>query len=183
MTFPSADTAESAITFRKVDGIYAKGKARTNEIEAKAVVAEIVRRLRDPFLCQRSLGVVTLNSEQQRLIEDLLDRERMEDPELERFFGPTLQEPVFVKNLETVQGDQRDVVLLSVGYGPTEPEARTVSMNFGPLNRQGGERRVRDDQPHGSIRSRSEPLPGSRSAIEARRAAALAGVESRCSVS
>jgi len=49
---------------------------------------------------------------------------------------------VFVKNLETVQGDQRDVILISIGYGPTEPGARTMSMNFGPLNRQGGERRL-----------------------------------------
>jgi superfamily I DNA and/or RNA helicase len=108
-----------------------------------------VRRLRDPRLNHLSIGVVTLNAEQQRLIEDLLDQERRADPELEPFFRATdgttpreRREPVFVKNLETVQGDQRDVILLSVGYGPTEPGARAMSMNFGPLNRQGGERRL-----------------------------------------
>lgn len=85
---------------------------------------------------------MTLNAEQQRLIEDLLDQQRRADPDLERFYDASRTEPVFVKNLETVQGDQRDVILLSVGYGPTEPGARTISMNFGPLNRQGGERRL-----------------------------------------
>lgn len=142
VTYPSSDTSESAVSFRRVDGVYAKGKARTNEVEAKAVVKEIVNRLRDPTRNQLSVGVVTLNSEQQRLIEDLLDQERRADPDLEPFFDPNREDPVFVKNLETVQGDQRDVILLSVGYGPSEPGARTMSMNFGPLNKQGGERRL-----------------------------------------
>ena len=149
VTYPAADTRDTAVTFHRVDGVYAKGKARTNAIEAKAVVAEVVRRLRDPQLKRLSIGVVTLNSEQQRLVEDLLDQERRADPRLEDFFGAATgtgererHEPVFVKNLETVQGDQRDVILLSVGYGPTEPGARTMSMNFGPLNREGGERRL-----------------------------------------
>ncbi len=142
VTYPSADTRDTAVSLRRVDGIYAKGKARTNPIEAQAVVAEVVRRLRDPELSQLSLGIVTLNLEQQRLVEDLLDQERRTDGDLERFFGDSAGEPVFVKNLETVQGDQRDVILLSVGYGPTEPGAPRISMNFGPLNRQGGERRL-----------------------------------------
>lgn len=149
VTYPSADTRETAVAFRRVDGVYAKGKTRTNEIEAKAVVAEVVQRLNDPYLRKLSMGIVTLNSEQQRLIEDLLDQQRRTDPSLERYFtsggGDGVQEPyepVFVKNLETVQGDQRDVILLSIGYGPTEPGAKTMSMNFGPLNRQGGERRL-----------------------------------------
>src|SRR5690606_529753 len=110
---------------------------------------EAVERLRDPQRNHLSIGIVTLNSEQQRLVEDLLDQERRADPELERFFARDDAvtssgdiEPVFVKNLETVQGDQRDVILLSIGYGPTEPGAKTMSMNFGPLNRQGGERRL-----------------------------------------
>ena len=142
VTYPSSDTRESAVTFRRVNGIYAKGRTRTNEIEAKAVVVEVVRRLRDPLLNDLSIGVVTLNAEQQRLVEDLLDQERRADPELERFFGSNVDVPVFVKNLETVQGDERDVILLSIGYGPTEPGAKTMSMTFGPLNRQGGERRL-----------------------------------------
>jgi len=142
VSFPAADTRETAVSFRRIDGIYAKGKSRTNEIEAKAVVKEVTNRLRDPDLSKLSIGVVALNSEQQRLILDLLDLERRKDPDLERFFGSEAEEPVFVKNLETVQGDQRDVILLSIGYGPTEPGGRTMSMNFGPLNRVGGERRL-----------------------------------------
>ena len=88
VTYPSADTSDSAVHFHRIDGIYAKGQARTNEIEAKAVVAEVVARLSDPARSHLSIGVVTLNSEQQRLVEDLLDQERRADPDLERFLAP-----------------------------------------------------------------------------------------------
>jgi very-short-patch-repair endonuclease len=142
VTYPAADTRESAVSLCRVDGVYAKGKGRTNAIEAQAVVEEVVRRLRDPELSKLSIGVVTLNAEQQKLILDLLDEARREEHEIEEFFGEGVDDPVFVKNLETVQGDQRDVILLSVTYGPTGPGARTMSMNFGPLNKSGGERRL-----------------------------------------
>lgn len=142
VTYPAASTRTTAVSFHKIEGVYAKGKARTNPIEARAVVAEILARLLDPARADLSIGVVTFNSEQQRLILDLLDEARRSDPELEPFFGEDAAEPVFVKNLETVQGDQRDVIMISVGYGPTEPGARTMSMNFGPLNKKGGERRL-----------------------------------------
>ncbi|NCO04303.1 MAG: DUF3320 domain-containing protein [Alphaproteobacteria bacterium] len=142
VTYPSAETKQSAVSFVKCKGLYQRGRGRTNPDEAKAIVKEVVRRLNDEELSQYSIGVVTLNSEQQRLIDDLLDHERRENPNLEIFFGDDVEEPVFVKNLETVQGDQRDVILLSVGYGPDTPGASTMSMNFGPLNRKGGERRL-----------------------------------------
>lgn len=142
VTYPSCETRQSAVSFHHVDGLYMKGKTRTNPPEAKTVVAEIVRRLRDPVLSKLSIGVVAINSEQQRLIENLLDDERRADPSLEEHFGDTAREPVFVKNLETVQGDARDVILISIGYGPDTPGAKTMSMNFGPLNKEGGERRL-----------------------------------------
>ena len=142
VTYPSAETKESAVSFFKVDGLYQRGRGRTNPEEAKAVVREVVRRLNDPVLSAYSIGIVALNSEQQRLIDDLLDQERRKNPDLEKFFSDDSEEPVFVKNLETVQGDQRDVILLTVGYGPDAPGAKTMSMNFGPLNRKGGERRL-----------------------------------------
>ena len=142
VTFPSADTRDTAVTLHKVDGIYARGKGRTNQIEAQAVVNAAIKHLSDPKRNEMSLGIVTMNSEQQRLIEDLLDAERRKWPDLERFFNQTAREPVFIKNLETVQGDQRDVIMISVCYGPTEPGAATMSMSFGPLNRKGGERRL-----------------------------------------
>ena len=83
---------------------------------------------------------MTFNSEQQGLIEDLLDDERRKDPGLEPYFSEMELEPVFVKNLESVQGDERDIMYFSITYGPDM--AGAVSMNFGPLNRDGGERRL-----------------------------------------
>lgn len=142
VTYPAADTRNSVVSLRRVPGIYARGKARTNPVEAQAIVEEVVRRFADPVLSRLSLGVVTFNSEQQRLIEDLLDAKRRSDPALERYFDGVSRDAVFIKNLETVQGDQRDIILISIGYGPTEPGAQTMPMNFGPLNKQGGERRL-----------------------------------------
>ena len=143
VTYPSSDTKESAVTLQQVDGVYSKGKGRNNPIEASAVVKEIVRRLTDATRCHQSIGVVTLNSEQQRTIEDLLDDARRKHPQIETYFKSTdTYDGVFIKNLESVQGDERDIIILSLGYGPTEPGGRTMSMNFGPLNKAGGERRL-----------------------------------------
>lgn len=140
ITYPAADTKESVVSFNKIDGNYTRGHC-TNKKEAKAIVKEVIRRLNDPDLQKSSIGIVTLNSQQQQLIESLLDDERRNNPALEHFFGADVPEPVFVKNLETVQGDQRDIILIGLTYGPAEG-SKTMSMNFGPLNRQGGERRL-----------------------------------------
>lgn len=144
ITFPAAVTRASAVEWRRVNGSYAKGKAQTNQIEAEAVVMEVVRRLTDPAFLEsgHTLGVVTLNARQQTLVENLLDIERKKLPEIEPFFSENAIEPVVVKNLETVQGDERDVILIGIGFGPTESGAPTMSMNFGPLNRDGGWRRL-----------------------------------------
>ncbi|MHC5114575.1 MAG: DUF3320 domain-containing protein, partial [Planctomycetota bacterium] len=140
-TFPSPVRDGMGVAWHYVvDGVYDKGKSRTNRVEADRVVAEIVRRLRDPRLSRYSIGVVTFSIPQQRLIEDLLEKVRRDAPEIDVFFSDTVPEPVFVKNLENVQGDERDVILFSVGYGP-DAQGR-VSMNFGPMNREGGERRL-----------------------------------------
>lgn len=143
VTYPSCDTKASAVTFHKIDGVYSKGKGRTNPIEAAAVVDEVVSRLQSDHHQHETIGIVTLNSEQQRLIEDLLDDARRKHNDIESFFYTTDDyDGVFVKNLESVQGDERDVIILSLGYGPTVPGGNTMSMNFGPLNRAGGERRL-----------------------------------------
>jgi superfamily I DNA and/or RNA helicase len=139
VTFPSPVTDDRAVRYVHVPGgIYERGSARVNREEARAVVREVVDRLLDPaFAAQSSsLGIVTFNTEQQHLIETMLDQERRSRTELERFFGAEWHEPVFVKNLETVQGDERDVVFFSVGYGPDA--TGRVSHNFGPLNKEGG---------------------------------------------
>ncbi|WP_428820329.1 DUF3320 domain-containing protein [Microbulbifer sp. MCCC 1A16149] len=143
ITFPAPVHPDKGVSLVRPEGFYARGKARHNQGEAKAIVAEIVRRLKSPDKSVRSLsiGVVTFNTEQQSLIEDLLDKARSDDPSIEWAFSEEATlEPVFVKNLETVQGDERDVILFSITYGPDE--SGHVTMNFGPLNRNGGERRL-----------------------------------------
>lgn len=144
ITFPASETKQSAVQWRKVAGVYSKGKGRHNQAEAEAIVRETVKRLTDKnFIASgKSIGIITFNTEQQKLINDLLDRARQQHPEIEPFFQSEQEEPVVVKNLETVQGDERDLIMLGIGYGPTEPGANTMSMNFGPLNRDGGWRRL-----------------------------------------
>jgi very-short-patch-repair endonuclease len=142
LTFPSP-SRELGVSLRQVDGVYDKSKSRTNRAEAEAIVAEVLHRLLDPELSRYSIGIVTFSMSQQTLIDDLLDDARRMNPEIEVFFdGKTApnNEPVFVKNLENVQGDERDAVLFSICYGP-DSQGR-VSMNFGPINRDGGERRL-----------------------------------------
>lgn len=142
VTFPPPQTRESAVKWRKIESVYAKGSGQTNPGEAKAIVAEVVARLRNSTPGNETLGVVTLNSQQQELIQDLLETERRKDVKFDAHFADALEEPVFVKNLETVQGDERDTIILGTTFGPTEPGAEKMSMNFGPLNRDGGERRL-----------------------------------------
>lgn len=139
MTFPSPDNIRSKVQLIAIDGHYDKGRTRQNKAEAKAVVDEIARRLRDEELRKRSIGVVTFSMVQQSLIEDMLADFFVTNPDLE-VIATECEEPLFVKNLENVQGDERDVILFSVGYGP-DADGK-VSMNFGPLNRVGGERRL-----------------------------------------
>ena len=143
LTFPSpeADVEGLGVRWRHVpDGIYDRGATKTNRHEADALVAEIVRRLEDPLECRRSIGVVTINLQQQELVENLLEAARRKSPVVDRWLSESVPEALFVKNLENVQGDERDVILFSLGYG-RDAQGR-MPMNFGPLNRQGGERRL-----------------------------------------
>lgn len=121
-------------------GVYDKGNTRTNVVEAKELTEWLVGELRKTAPGTRTFGVVTFSVAQQGLIEDLLDRARGAFPEIEPHFSDGSFEPVFVKNLENVQGDERDVILFSICYGPDA--AGKVWMHFGPLNRSGGERRL-----------------------------------------
>ena len=140
VTFPASRTNQKSVSLRYVEnGCYERG-ARINPNEAKAIVKECVKRLKDSETKHRSIGIVTFNSDQQKLIEDLLDKEREQNPDIEFAFSQDNPDAVFVKNLETVQGDERDVILFSVTYGPDN--AGKLLMNFGPLNRTGGERRL-----------------------------------------
>jgi very-short-patch-repair endonuclease len=139
LTFPSPHQ-ELGVSFRHVTGEYDKGKSRTNRVEATAVVSEVLIRLLDPQQARFSIGIVTFSQAQQQLIDDLLEEARRQNPEIEPYFADGAAEPVFIKNLENVQGDERDVILFSICYGPDA--TGRVSMNFGPMNRDGGERRL-----------------------------------------
>ena len=138
-TFPSVNDRESKVRLIRVDGTFDRGKTRTNKEEALAVVEEVKRRAKDPNLQKYSVGIVTFNISQQHLIDDLLSEACVKDPSLEQWMFQG-EEPLFVKNLENVQGDERDVILFSVGFGPDQ-EGK-LYMNFGPLNRDGGWRRL-----------------------------------------
>ncbi|MGN0822975.1 MAG: DUF4011 domain-containing protein, partial [Candidatus Gallimonas sp.] len=137
-TFPSPDALESKVRLIPVDGTYDRGFTKRNRKESEALVAEVVRRLSDPVLSRSSMGIVTFSSAQMEDIDRLLAKEiaahKLESAAYER------EEPLFVKNLENVQGDERDVILFSVCYGPDR--MGRVSLNFGPLNQSGGWRRL-----------------------------------------
>ena len=136
-TFPSADDMVPHVTLQHVEGFYDFGKTRTNRAEAEAIVAETLHRLQNNP--ERSIGIVAFSKTQSDLIEDLLSEALAKHPDLEQQ-NLDAEEAIFIKNLENVQGDERDVILFSVGYGP-DKEGK-LSMNFGPLNKIGGERRL-----------------------------------------
>ena len=138
-TFPSPNDRVSEVRWVYVEGQYDRGKTKQNRAEAEAVVEEVLRRLRDEELRKSSIGVVTFSSVQQELIDDLMQEALHKEPELEQYCV-NVEEPLFIKNLENVQGDERDVILFSVGYGPDA--SGKVAMNFGPLNQDGGWRRL-----------------------------------------
>ena len=141
LTFPAPRAVSDGAGLRcvRVNGIYDRAGSQQNRIEADALVATVLRRLRDPEQCKLSIGIVTFSRSQQKLIEDLLDAERRADPSLEAALL-CAEEELFVKNLENVQGDERDVILFSICYGPDA--AGKIYENYGPLNQQGGERRL-----------------------------------------
>lgn len=138
LTFPSPNDQETRVSMIRVNGRYEKG-ARCNPIEAAAVVDEICRRVKDPTQCKQSIGVVAFSISQQSCIQDTLDDRIRSDPDLFQRIN-AMPEELFIKNLETVQGDERDAILFSIGYGPDN--MGNVSQNFGPINREGGGRRL-----------------------------------------
>ena len=149
LTFPAATTQRQGygLEFHHLpDGHFVRrsdkgkqGTAGTNPNEAKAIVEHIAKLLADPATATDSIGVVTLNQPQQRLILEMLQdhpSEAIQHALLEGING----EVIFVKNLETVQGTERDVILFSVAF--SKNERGTLPLNFGPLNNAGGERRL-----------------------------------------
>lgn len=139
LTFPSVNDREKRVSLVKVNGFFERGKGRVNEGEAKAIVEEIKKRYRNPKFTNQTVGIVTFNISQQTLIEDLLLEEFQKDADFDKWANMR-EEPMFVKNLENVQGDERDVILFSIAFGPNE-EGKLL-LNFGPLNKAGGWKRL-----------------------------------------
>lgn len=136
---PISRNSSEGLQVHKVNGSYDRGGKRTNVIEAQAIVDAVAIHARD--FPERSLGIVTFSTAQRDIISNLLDESRRHQPEVDMFMGKPGEE-VFVKNLENVQGDERDVILVSVGYGPRIAGTRLDSMSFGPVSGEGGERRL-----------------------------------------
>ncbi len=139
--FPSPDRSrkKSGLQLRyHPNTIYERGGSRTNPEEATIVAHAVLEHAQNNP--QLSLGVVTFSTSQRNAIRRKLEHLRRADPTYEDFFKENENEPFFIKNLENVQGDERDVIFISVGYGRTANGR--MSMNFGPLNQQGGERRL-----------------------------------------
>lgn len=120
------------------DTAYDRGATRTNPKEAKAVAKAVIRHAR--ATPEQTLGVATFSVAQRQMILKELELLRRANPDLEEFFATSSNEPFFVKNLENIQGDERDVIFISVGYGKTE--TGYLAHAFGPLSGEGGERRL-----------------------------------------
>ena len=140
ITFPSANIhgPDVGIESFVVPGVYRRGGARDNPIEAARVVERVLFHVRQhPHL---SIGVVAFSEAQASTIENEILRCAEESPELRVMLDGDRLHGGFVKNLESVQGDERDIIIFSIGYG--RDEAGRFTLNFGPLNKVGGHRRL-----------------------------------------
>ena len=137
---PSHNDPELGLKFHyNPNTVYHRGSSSANPLEAQDVVEEIFNHF-EKYGDTKSLGVGTFSVAQKNAILEALEVKRKERPEFEPLFSDNKDERFFVKNLETIQGDERDVILISVGYGYDQD--RKMSLNFGPLNQNGGERRL-----------------------------------------
>lgn len=136
---PSLDTEKTGVVLEYVpDGVWDRGGSRINRKEARRVAQLVVKHFKtEP---EKSLGVVSLNSSQKEAIEDALEEEMQNQKDLLPLMDPENPDAFFVKSLENVQGDERDVIMISVGYAKAQDGKMTL--NFGPINTEGGWRRL-----------------------------------------
>ncbi len=136
---PTTITARHGLHFRPVKGgVFDRGGTATNRVEARAVAEAVIEHARR--YPKQSLGIGAFSVSQRDAIRDELEVLQREHVELSSFFSTGRPEPFFVKNLENIQGDERDVIFISVGYA--RDASGYLAMNFGPLSSQGGERRL-----------------------------------------
>ena len=141
ITFPAANPSATGQGVRFVhvpNGVYDRGRSRMNRIEAQVVAKLAVGHF--DSRPERSLGIVALNLSQKDAIEDAIAEALLDRPDLAPFFEKDRHESIFIKSLENVQGDERDTMIISVGYG--RDYSGGLSMNFGPINKDGGWRRL-----------------------------------------
>lgn len=146
VTFPSSNEKEkdTGVEFVYVeDGYFERGGRNCNVQEAKRCV-ELVKEHIEKYP-NRSLGIIAFSEKQQNAIALEIQKFREKNPKYEEFFAEGKEDEFFVKNLENVQGDERDTIFFSVGYARTKEQKannKPMTMNFGPLGKQGGERRL-----------------------------------------
>ena len=141
ITFPSnlENSKNNGVEYIHVPGgYYDRGGRRGNVIEAKRVAELVFDHIKTRP--QRSLGIIAFGEVQQMAIENAISELRLANQQYEEFFSENRDEPFFVKSLENVQGDERDTIIFSIGYAPDA--SGTFRMNFGPLGKSGGERRL-----------------------------------------
>ncbi|MCP4478886.1 MAG: DUF3320 domain-containing protein, partial [Planctomycetaceae bacterium] len=136
---PSKISNRLGLSFVHVaDGVFERGKSRTNPIEAERVADAVIQHAQE--FPDKTLGVASFSVAQRDAILNQIEYRRRNHPELEEFFATGGAEPFFVKNIENVQGDERDTIMISVGYG--RDSSGYLPMSFGPLQNDGGERRL-----------------------------------------
>ncbi len=136
---PTTMTATSGLHFRFVkDGVFDRGETRTNRVEAAEIARAVIDHARN--FPRKTLGVGAFSVSQRDAIRDELELLLRQETGLDEFFASGRPEPFFVKNLENIQGDERDVIFISVGYA--RDASGYMAMNFGPLSVEGGERRL-----------------------------------------
>ncbi|MEU3958749.1 DUF3320 domain-containing protein [Streptomyces buecherae] len=140
VTFPGALEVgnDVGVAYFRTDGVYDRGARRDNQREAEYVAQRVIHHF--DTRPGRTLGVVALSQAQAAAIDLAVQQARIQRPDLDHCFTEDRLGGFFVKNLESVQGDERDVMIMSVGYGPDE--RGTLGLNFGPINKSGGWRRL-----------------------------------------
>lgn len=137
----SVERGETGFLFRRVNAAYGRGTSRSNVIEAEEIAKALVAHAEKTP--QLSVGVATFSITQRQAVEAAIDQARRTSDALDTFIRDREgDEYLFVKSIEMVQGDERDVILVSVGYGPRLAGARLETMSFGPVQSEGGERRL-----------------------------------------
>ncbi|MFI3252651.1 MAG: DUF4011 domain-containing protein [bacterium] len=142
-TFPSVFESDDnlGLVFKHSnDTAYDRGKSSSNPLEAKQVIEYAIEQAKEnPHL---SMGIASFSISQQEALLKEFERQikNINDPEVRRYFSSDNEDPFFIKNLENVQGDERDIILISIGYG--YDANRKLTMDFGPINKNDGERRL-----------------------------------------